>query len=193
TLMDRMFPRLPPGATLDNALTAMEAARATCVVVVEGRKAVGILTERDVVRLFLNAADNPPLAAVMTQPAITIGEHSSLAEAADHMAECGIRHLVVVDAAGHAVGLLSEHTLMRPLELDLVDDVLAERLALARSRDAALLDSRRNERYQRALLDNFPFLVWLKDTDSRFLEVNRALAVAMGQRSTEQLIGKTDL
>src|SRR6185369_6562006 len=106
---------------------------------------------------------------------------------------CGIRHLVVVDAAGHAVGLLSEHTLMRPLELDLVDDVLAERLALARSRDAALLDSRRNERYQRALLDNFPFLVWIKDTDSRFLEVNRALAVALGQRSTEQLIGKTDL
>ena len=92
--------------------------------------------------------------------------------------------MVVVDAAGHAVGLLSEHTLMRPLELDLVDDVLAERLALTRSRDAALLDSRRNERYQRAL-PTFPLPGLAQDTDSRFLEVNRALAVAMGQHSTE--------
>lgn len=193
TLMDRLFPRLPPDASLDHALTAMEAARATCVVVVEGRTAVGILTERDVVRLFLHAADNPPLSSVMTRPAITIGENCSLAEAADKMNECGIRHLVVVNAAGHAVGLLSEHTLMRPLELDLVDDVLAERLALTRSREAALLDSKRHERYQRALLDNFPFLVWLKDTESRFLEVNQAMAKAMGQDSTEQLIGKSDL
>lgn len=193
TLMDRLFPRLPPDASLDHALTAMEAARATCVVVVEGRTAVGILTERDVVRLFLHAADNPPLSSVMTRPAITIGENCSLAEAADKMSECGIRHLVVVNAAGHAVGLLSEHTLMRPLELDLVDDVLAERLALTRSREAALLDSKRHERYQRALLDNFPFLVWLKDTESRFLEVNQAMAKAMGQDSTEQLIGKSDL
>src|SRR6185369_2607307 len=112
--MDRLFPRLPPDASLDSALTAMEATRATCAVVVAGRKPVGILTERDVVRLFLNAADNPPLSSVMTQPAITIDEDRTLAEAADTMNACGIRHLVVVDRAGHAVGLLSEHTLIRP-------------------------------------------------------------------------------
>jgi PAS domain-containing protein len=28
------------------------------------------------------------------------------------------------------------------------------------------------DQYQRALLDNFPFMVWLKDTESRFLAVN---------------------
>lgn len=32
--------------------------------------------------------------------------------------------------------------------------------------------------YQRALLDNFPFMVWLKDRDLRFLAVNRPLADA---------------
>ncbi|WP_428826346.1 EAL domain-containing protein [Azonexus sp. IMCC34842] len=192
-LMDRLFPRLPPDASLDAALGAMEASRASCAVVVDGRRPVGILTERDVVRLFLKAEDNPPLSEVMTQPAITIGEHHSLAEAAAKMNECGIRHLVVVNAAGHAVGLLSEHTLMRPLEIDLVDDALAERLSLTESRDSALLRTARNERYQRALLDNFPFPVWLKDTESRFLAVNRYLAEALDQGSTEDLIGKTDL
>lgn len=193
TLMHRMFPRLPPDASLDAALNAMEAAHASCAVIVENKRPLGILTERDVVRLFLNTEDNPPLSSVMTSPAICVGEESSLAEAAQLMDERRIRHLVVVDANHHAIGLLSEHTLMRPLELDLVDEALAERLSLSRSRDLVQEETNRNERYQRALLDNFPFLVWLKDTESRFLAVNRSLADACGESSVSQLIGKTDL
>lgn len=49
------------------------------------------------------------------------------------------------------------------------------------------------EQYQRALLDNFPFMVWLKDTESRFLAVNQAFADTAGVASTENLIGKTDI
>ncbi|MFV0662105.1 PAS domain-containing protein [Denitromonas sp.] len=49
------------------------------------------------------------------------------------------------------------------------------------------------DRYQRALLDNFPFMVWLKDTDSRFLAVNAPYAKACGAPSPEALVGKTDL
>lgn len=48
------------------------------------------------------------------------------------------------------------------------------------------------ERYQRALLDNFPFLVWLKDTRGCFLAVNAALAQAFGYTDTAALVGKTD-
>lgn len=51
---------------------------------------------------------------------------------------------------------------------------------------------RQKERYQRALLDNFPFMVWLKDTQSRFLAVNEVLAHALGESSPDNLIGKTD-
>ena len=47
--------------------------------------------------------------------------------------------------------------------------------------------------YQRALLDNFPFLVWLKDAESRFLAVNALFARTGGFDSPEALIGKTDL
>ncbi|MDH4285256.1 MAG: bacteriohemerythrin, partial [Gallionellaceae bacterium] len=49
------------------------------------------------------------------------------------------------------------------------------------------------DRYQRALLDNFPFLVWLKDTDSRFLAVNRPFVEACKRGSTEEMAGLTDL
>ncbi|MBP6764861.1 MAG: PAS domain S-box protein, partial [Rubrivivax sp.] len=49
------------------------------------------------------------------------------------------------------------------------------------------------EQYQRALLDNFPFMVWLKDEQSRFLAVNAAFARVFGWPSAEALIGKCDL
>ena len=46
--------------------------------------------------------------------------------------------------------------------------------------------------FQRAVLDNFPFLVWLKDPQGRFLEANIAFAQACGQSDTEHVRGKTD-
>jgi PAS domain S-box-containing protein len=49
------------------------------------------------------------------------------------------------------------------------------------------------EEYQRAVLDNFPFMVWLKDEESRFLAVNKAFAIGCDQSSPESLVGKTDL
>jgi PAS domain S-box-containing protein len=52
---------------------------------------------------------------------------------------------------------------------------------------------RARERYQRALLDNFPFMVWLKDAQSRFLAVNRPFASAAGLTDPDAMVGKTDL
>ncbi|QPK61534.1 EAL domain-containing protein [Methylomonas sp. LL1] len=47
------------------------------------------------------------------------------------------------------------------------------------------------EYYQRSLLDNFPFLVWLKDRECRYLAVNRAFAEKL-KTSISDIIGKTD-
>jgi PAS domain S-box-containing protein len=51
----------------------------------------------------------------------------------------------------------------------------------------------RRESYQRALLDNFPFMVWLKDEDGRYLAVNQAFLEGFGWPSAETVVGKTDL
>jgi PAS domain S-box-containing protein len=45
----------------------------------------------------------------------------------------------------------------------------------------------------RAILDNVPFLLWLKDADGRFIIVNRAFAEACGQPAPEALVGLNDL
>ena len=185
-LMERNFPRLPASASLDEALTAMEAVRLTCVVVVDGKTPIGIVTESDVVRLFLNGQGNPSLGAVMTQPIATIAADCALSDAAQQMLDSGFRHLAVVDRNHHLLGLLTEHSLMRPLELDMVDEALADRVAS----DSKIELS---ERYQRALLDNFPYLVWLKDTESHFLTVNRHFAHAVNAPNSDAMISKSDL
>lgn len=52
---------------------------------------------------------------------------------------------------------------------------------------------REREQYQQALLDTFPFIVWLKDKQSNFLSVNAPFARAFGWPSADSLIGKSDL
>ena len=49
-----------------------------------------------------------------------------------------------------------------------------------------------SDQYLRTLIDNFPFMVWLKDVDSRLLAANAAYANMVGVPSSEELIGKTD-
>ncbi len=63
-------------------------------------------------------------------------------------------------------------------------------ITAARAAEQAL---KQREQYQRALLDNFPFLIWLKDSESRFLAVNQPFALACGRTSPSELAGKTDL
>lgn len=58
-----------------------------------------------------------------------------------------------------------------------------------RAAEAAL---RTRERYQRALLDNFPFMVWLKDSDSRILAANKTYAKIANVADPDALVGTTD-
>jgi len=51
---------------------------------------------------------------------------------------------------------------------------------------------RLRDQYQRALLDNFPFAIWLKDTDSRYLSVNNVFARSVGIDNPDALVGKDD-
>jgi PAS domain S-box-containing protein len=41
------------------------------------------------------------------------------------------------------------------------------------------------------ILDNFPFMAWLKDTEGRFVAVNEPFAHACGRSSPDDVIGKT--
>lgn len=114
-------------------------------------------------------AFNRYLADVLTTKGKNVCEIALLP--ADHHGELTVRIEAVPDESG------------RECRMVLID-ITAERLA-----EKALFQ---REQYQRALLDNFPFMVWLKDEQSRFLAANTALAREFGLPSPEALVGKTD-
>ncbi len=51
---------------------------------------------------------------------------------------------------------------------------------------------RQSEANQRAILDNSPYLTWLKDTEGRYLKVNKAYADYARLKDAQQAIGMTD-
>ena len=74
----------------------------------------------------------------------------------------------------------------------LVDERTRELTHELAERKTAESTLRQREQYLRALLDTFPFMVWLKDEQSRFLAVNKSFAERMGWPSSDALVGKSD-
>jgi diguanylate cyclase (GGDEF)-like protein/PAS domain S-box-containing protein len=52
---------------------------------------------------------------------------------------------------------------------------------------------RKSEVCMRAILDNSPYMTWLKDTGGRYVKVNKTYSDYFHLKNVEQIIGKTDL
>jgi CBS domain-containing protein len=89
-----------------------------CVVVVDkSEKPVGILTERDVVRIFgtLDAASShSPLSEIMSKPLITISTNSSIKDALQTMQQKNIRRLVILDKE-KMIGIITDKDIFRAI------------------------------------------------------------------------------
>lgn len=79
------------------------------VIVDEARRPIGIISERDIVRLAVNNEDcfNIPIQQVMTTNLIIGVPQDDLRAVANTMTEQRIRHLPVVDAEGKLIGIIS--------------------------------------------------------------------------------------
>ena len=103
---------LDPATSLVDAARRMHERRVGAVVVTEGDRLVGIVTERDVLRAVATGAIEGSLADAMTHTPDTIGPDESAGQAAALMIHGGFRHLPVVDGAD-VVGMLSIRDLVR--------------------------------------------------------------------------------
>ncbi len=86
------------------------------VVVLDGTKLSGIVTERDIVNLIAAGGDphEVKVALGMTRRDLeTVSPKTDIAEAAEHMMIRGIRHLPVTDTHGKVVGIISIRDLTR--------------------------------------------------------------------------------
>ena len=113
-IMHQDVKRVPGDATFAEAARAMGMGRvSSSVTVVENDRPIGIVTERDMVRLVADGLD-PSTTRVggrMTTDLATVDRHTDLAEAARIMGERRIRHLPVVDN-GRLVGIVSMRDLI---------------------------------------------------------------------------------
>lgn len=123
-VMDGNVKLLEPEQPLSAALEVMLSGRLDHVVIGRNGKALGILTERDVPRLFAVHADpaSVRLGEVMSGALRTIELDAPVAEAAKCMEEAGLRHLVVVDTSGQMAGVVSQHRMLERLGAILLDE-----------------------------------------------------------------------
>jgi CBS domain-containing protein len=105
--MSRRLLTIEPSATLGDAAKRMVERNVGSIVVLEGERVVGILTERDIMRAF--AADtelSAPLRQWMTHSPETCEPHESMEHAMTLMLHGGFRHLPIVEG-DRLVGILS--------------------------------------------------------------------------------------
>ena len=97
-----------PTDTFDHVATVLRENGISSVVVVEGGKLAGIVTERDLVNLVADGGDpkTTKVAERMSKDLDTVDPKTDIAEAAGHMARLKIRHLPVLHD-GELVGIIS--------------------------------------------------------------------------------------
>ncbi|MCP4596720.1 PAS domain S-box protein [Neptuniibacter sp.] len=173
------------------ALQIMSSVRISCVVVVEEGKPVGVLTERDMVRLARRDVDisNIPIKDEMTSPLLTVESHAPLQVASRMMEQHKIRRLVVVGEKGQLKGILTRHDIAKSLQGSYIE-YLQESLE-RKNRDLQHTEERLREVEQKAfyqdLVEQISDAIFIIDADdARVLEAN-------DQASTSLHISRSEL
>ena len=111
-------------------------ARSSLVVVDEAGRTIGIITERDILRLFArNPADarSLTLGQVMASPVKTVSADAFLYVALGRLMRTGLRHLVVVDDAGRPIGMITARIVLKLRVTDAL--VIGDNLSHAETAD----------------------------------------------------------
>jgi CBS domain-containing protein len=139
-------PRSPlsvtPDAALREAVAIMREHHVGCVLVVDGDRLVGILTERDLLLKMERADLDAPVSRLMTADPETLEADDPIVWALNRMSVGGYRHVPLVDRAGRPVGILSVKDIVHYLVALFPNEVLTlppdpHRAEVPSSRDGA--------------------------------------------------------
>ena len=117
-LIHREPETLPPDASCASAARLMRDANVGAVVVVEGSKPLGLVTDRDLaVRVIASQRDpaRVTLAEVMSGEPIFLSERRDVSSVVAVMRDLAIRRVMVVDDAGELVGVVAMDDLLMRL------------------------------------------------------------------------------
>jgi PAS domain S-box-containing protein len=132
---------IAPDAPASLGLDIMRRRGISCLVVAEAGKPVGIVTERNVLWAAAHSGGDfaqRPISELMSAPVVTVGEEASLVEAYHLLAQKRLRHLVMVDEAGTAKGVLTQSDLIERLGYDSLAEI--KRVSEIMTREVVTVD-----------------------------------------------------
>jgi diguanylate cyclase (GGDEF)-like protein/PAS domain S-box-containing protein len=122
SIMSREVVTLGPKESLLSAVEKMNSNNVSCVVVVEEKKPVGILTERDIIHFISNnitlALDVTIVQSMMKNPVVSVSETTDILDAANLMVTNNLRRLVVVDGGNNISGVITQTDIIKNLSID---------------------------------------------------------------------------
>src|SRR5512133_232492 len=130
---------------ISEALAAMAGPGISCVVVEDERRPLGILTERDAVRLVAAGIDlgSVLVGSVMSSPVLTVKVGTTVHKATQLMKNEHIRRVVVVDEQGQIAGIITQSDIVKGLEgkyIELLKEIIREKEDVFQQTARELLD-----------------------------------------------------
>ncbi|PJC03987.1 MAG: hypothetical protein CO070_05160, partial [Gallionellales bacterium CG_4_9_14_0_8_um_filter_55_61] len=189
SVMARNVATIDEGETVATAAQQMHRLQLSCIVVTRDAVPVGILTERDAVRLELDISEpgRVPVGSVMSCPLITVSPDTTLEHAIQHFASNKIRNLVVTDQ-GRLSGIVNRHNLVNTLRGDYVK-FLQETIKKQRRKMLQLNQQCLLNKLHSTALEASANAILITDTEGIIQWANAAFSNLSGY-SSDEVIGR---
>lgn len=182
-MSNQMPPSLEQTASLQQAVQAMKKAHSDSLIVTECQKPVGLITERDLIRLIAHDTVDVTLADVMSKPLISVPETMSLLTSRSLMEKRHIRHIGVNNEHGNLVGLLSFSDILSNIEHTYV-----KRLRTVLANQSASLRTTEQHLYMAHTLINASMDGIMVTNEQGIIEsINPAFSILTGYSESEAL------
>lgn len=150
SLMSKKVTCISPDAPLVEALELMTNEKHSCVIISKNNYPIGIITERDLVKVLLASKDNPniieePAKSFMSSPIITLHDTQTLFDAVVVNRTEKVRHLPVINEHNKLVGLVTQTDLTNAyfqqfeMQAEIIEKSIAEKTQDLTSENEELL------------------------------------------------------
>jgi PAS domain S-box-containing protein len=143
---------MPKDAVVQEAVAAMAENAVSCLIIVEADRPVGIVTERDIIRLLVARRDmnRLRLAETMSTPVLTVALDTSVIKAAEFMKAQETRRIVAVNQEGRIQGLVTQSDIVKGLESKYIESLKK----IVKEKDLAIEETVRELAKKSVYLDN---------------------------------------
>lgn len=190
--MTRSVVSIEQGSLISEALTVMSSKKISCVIATEQGRAVGVLTERDMVKIATEEQDYTQLTIAdrMSSPLLTVYPTTPLQHASQIMEKNRVRRLVVVDHSGNLKGVLTRHDIAKSLQGSFIE-YLQETLE-RKSRELINTESRlrtiEQKSFYQELVEQVSDAIYIIDAeDARILDANSQAAKSLNYKLDDLL------